>query len=136
MVCIYCGSATKVVNSRPQKKSNSVWRRRKCLDCSAIVTSVEHIDLASSLRVKHSEGLEPFQKEKLLISIYESLKHVQAAPEKAKELTSTVCGLLVASEAEDATISCATIASVTAKVLKRFDNVAGLHYEAIHKNSR
>ena len=132
MVCIYCGENTRVVNSRPQKTLNSTWRRRQCQKCQAIFTSVEKTDYASSLRVRHTEALQPFIEEKLFMSIHESLKHLQKPAETAKELLQTIVSLLVR-QSENACVSTAEIIEITANVLERFDAVAGMHYQARYK---
>ena len=48
MTCPYCGSETKVVDSRPQE--DSVYRRRECVDCKARFSTTE-IDLAIYQRI-------------------------------------------------------------------------------------
>lgn len=137
MVCIYCHTKTQVTNSRPQKRSNSIWRRRECTSCKALFTSIEEIDVATSLRVKRSKGLEPYKKEKLMFSLYESLKHLEGAPEAAKELTETISLLLIQDTGRNnaAILTIEEIAAKAHDVLLRFDNVAGLHYQARHKHT-
>ena len=69
MVCLQCGSETKVVNSRLQKRSNQVWRRRQCSSCQSIFTTQETADYSSIWLVKHSSGkLVPFSRDKLFLS--------------------------------------------------------------------
>lgn len=54
MTCPYCGSETKVVESRPQE--DSVLRRRKCVDCKARFYTTE-IDLEIYKRIiKNAEA--------------------------------------------------------------------------------
>jgi transcriptional repressor NrdR len=48
MTCPYCGSETKVVDSRPQE--DSVYRRRMCVACKARFSTTE-IDLAIYQRI-------------------------------------------------------------------------------------
>ena len=136
MVCIYCRKKTKVVNSRPQKRSNAIWRRRQCGTCEALFTSVESIDLSASLRIKRSDGLQPYKKEKLMISLHESLKHLEGAPEAAKELTETISSRLISnlnSSGRSSVLSISELVQCTSEVLNQFDKVAGLHYQAIYK---
>jgi len=74
MVCIYCSGDTQVINSRLQKRPNQVWRRRKCLECGATFTTHELAAYEGSWRVKSSSaGLQPFNKNKLFLSLYKSL---------------------------------------------------------------
>lgn len=51
MKCIYCGHKTVVINSRLQLKPNQVWRRRQCLACQQIFSSLEGVDWSQAIRV-------------------------------------------------------------------------------------
>lgn len=133
MVCIYCFGETKVNNSRPQKRGNQVWRRRQCLDCKAIFTSVETADLSSALAVKKQhKHLEPFSRDKLLISLYGSLKHRKSAIKDARGLTDTIISQLLAS-AQAGSLNSKDIQEVVHRTLKRFDGPAAVHYQAFHQ---
>lgn len=131
MVCIYCGSETRVINSRPQKRTNRVWRRRTCLSCGTTFTSIEAVDLSGSVRVRDPKSLQPFQRDKLFLSIYDSLKHRKTATADATALTDTVISRLSA-YMKDATVDKNNIIATTLKVLKRFDRVAATYYAAFH----
>lgn len=131
MVCIYCGNETKVVNSRPQKRLNRVWRRRTCLNCGTTFTSTEAVDLSGSVTVRDIKRLEPFQRDKLLMSIYDSLKHRKSALSDATGLTDTVISQLYPLMS-DAVIEKTAITEVTGVVLRRFDKAAATHYQAFH----
>lgn len=131
MVCIYCGHETKVTNSRHQKRTNATWRRRKCIECSAIFTTTEVIELAQSLSVQSESHLEPFSRDKLLLSLYESLKHRNTALGDAAALTNTVIGHAL-SLSDRAVIDREALITVTITVLERFDLSAATHYRAFH----
>jgi transcriptional regulator NrdR family protein len=132
MVCIYCGSATDVTNSRPMKRLNGVWRRRACKDCGSLVTTVEQVELSSALRVKQPNGLlEPFSRDKLYISLYESLGHRKTAQEDAARLCDTVIQHLI-SVAKSPICLRDLIVAETSTTLQRFDTAAATHYRAYH----
>lgn len=131
MVCLYCGQNTQVTNSRHQKRLNQIWRRRKCISCGAIFTTTEVVDLGGALRVHKTAGLEPFSRDTLLLSLYESLKHRKSAIQDATALTSTVISTLHPL-AEDTVIDRDVITTVSTSVLERFDKVAATHYAAFH----
>jgi transcriptional repressor NrdR len=131
MVCIYCAEDTKVVNSRHQKKLNRVWRRRTCLNCGATFTTSEAIDLTGTITVKHLRQYEPFQRDKLFMSIFNSLKHRRTALSDATGLTDTVITLLY-KDMHDAVIERQLIANNIKSVLERFDKPAAIHYAAFH----
>lgn len=131
MVCIYCSGKTEVTNSRPQRRSNQVWRRRHCLECGNIFTTIEASDLTTSLLVRNKGNLEPFQRDKLLLSVYECLRHRNDAIESATALTMTISSRLL-DMIKEATVSRDDIVSSTLGVLKNFDHAAFVQYEAYH----
>lgn len=131
MVCIYCSSTTAVINSRPQKKLNKVWRRRRCEVCQAVFSTIEATDLAGSILVRRKTQMQPFSRDKLLLSVYGSLLHRKTAVTDASGLTDTIVGRLMPL-VKDASIEAPEIIKVTSEVLKRFDRVAATHYQAFH----
>lgn len=132
MVCIYCGSATQVSNSRLQKRLNQVWRRRQCISCGNTFTTHEAVDLSTSIAVQYSpRKLTSFDKDTLLISIYESCKHRQTAVGDAAALAQTVVAHLRV-QLKDGAIARNTIIETTIAVLDRFDKTAATVYKAYH----
>lgn len=132
MVCMYCGGTTHVINSRPQKRSNSVWRRRTCDHCTATVTTTEHVALESALMIKSSSETSPFNRDKLYLSIADSLRHLSNPAAAATEITHTVIQNLIG-KAKHASLEHNDVITITADVLSRFDPAAGSHYRAFHK---
>lgn len=135
MVCIYCGGKTQVVNSRPLAKKRVTWRRRQCTECGSVVTTREQVDLAEALRVKDDSGrLEPFQRDKLFLSVYNSLSHRKTALQDATQLTDTIIEHLLRAQA-NGVLDIETLTSEALPVIKRFDPVAGVSYQAhyLHK---
>lgn len=131
MVCIYCGHETQVINSRPQKRTNQIWRRRKCQRCAAVFTTNERVDTESSLRVQNHGVLEPFSRDKLLIDIYDSLRHRKTALRDASALTQTVWSQLQG-PIDEGLLDREEIIKTTSAVLRRFDKAAASHYLAFH----
>lgn len=133
MECIYCGSATSVVNSRPQKRSNSIWRRRKCLRCGAIFTSRESIDLSGALALQKQKSgqLQPFSKDKLLISIYESCRHRPNGSDDSAHLTQTIIDRALPLAGSGA-IKQDDLIAIAIATLESFDKTAAAVYKAYH----
>lgn len=132
MVCIYCGSETRVTNSRPQKRSNTVWRRRFCSHCKATITSLEAVDYDRALRVRRTMSLEPFSRDKLFLSIYDSLKHRRNAVADATALTVTIISALTRKH-KYPELDRTQIIFASGTILERFDSAAAIHYRAYHK---
>lgn len=129
MVCIYCKGSTAVVNSREQKRSNSVWRRRKCLLCGSVATSIEQYDLSSTVTViKRSGGSESFSRDKLLISISKCTDHRPHSNQTASELTTTVIAQLKKKHKIFTKISSQNISQTASLVLKRYDAASAVRY--------
>lgn len=131
MVCIYCRSDTRVVNSRHQKRSNGIWRRRQCVSCQTVFTSVEEADLTGSIVVRKDKAVEPFSRDKLLLSINDSLRHRKTATADSTALTDTIIERVLP-QITHATIEVRLIAQISLTVLQRFDPVAATHYQAFH----
>jgi len=131
MKCIYCQSETRVTNSRPQKRTNGVWRRRACLNCGTTFTSVETIELGGNISVKSKERLEAFKRDKLFASLHDSLRHRKTVLDDATALTDTIIYKLLPFM-DEAILEKQTIISVTSDCLHRFDTVAATHYKAFH----
>lgn len=132
MVCIYCASSTNVVNSRLQKKTNQVWRRRQCTTCSSIFTTHENVDLSTAIMVGDTEkSLKPFSRDKLFISIYDSLRHRKSALSDAEALTATIIAKL-RSVLQDGTLTNDQLVAISKETLERFDKTAATVYGAYH----
>lgn len=128
MVCIYCDNNTKVTNSRPLKGDNIVWRRRKCLNCSAIFSTKESINLEQALRVSKKNGaIEPFYRDKVFLGIFKAVDHLDNSANIATALTNTVLRH-IHKHKTSAVISSEQITMLCARVIKRYDAAAGVRY--------
>lgn len=133
MVCIYCGSKTSVINSRHQRRLKQVWRRRKCLSCHKLFSTIERLNLSNSLLIRNKKGeIEGFVKEKLLFSIHDSLKHREYAVQDAISITDTVISNIL-NQLKSPLIERSTLISITHKVLNNFDRPAAVYYLAYNK---
>jgi transcriptional regulator NrdR family protein len=133
MVCIQCGGRTQVINSRPQLRINNIWRRRKCLRCGIIFSTSEEVDHSSIWIVKDRTGnVEPFERDILYISLYNSCKHrINAIPD-ASGLTQSIIAKL-GSQVENGIITSQNIIQVAQVALSRFDKASSVHYQAFHQ---
>jgi transcriptional regulator NrdR family protein len=133
MVCVHCGSKTSVVNSRHQKRLNQVWRRRRCRGCSAVFSTEETATYSGAWTVQDaSGGLQPFSRDKLLLSLHRSLQHRPDALSAAAALTDTVIKKLL-TLVENGRLEAQQIKNTVQVALNRFDKAASTHYAAFHK---
>ncbi len=128
MVCYYCKQNTAVVNSRFQKRNNSVWRRRRCLSCRQVFTTIEKVDPGNLIMVESSVGyLEPFERDKLFISIISCLNHLESPVDTAKSLTDTVISKILLNNSKSI-IKTREIKSIAFASIGRFDSLAAEQY--------
>lgn len=131
MVCYYCKSKTSVINSRYQKRKNTVWRRRQCLNCRSILTSSEQYDIEKILLVNKSNKTDYFDKYRLFLSIYSCLSHRENPTKDAGYITNNVIDSL-ASQQKSVIIDSKTIRSIIVISLSRFDTLAANQYSIKH----
>lgn len=81
--------------------------------------------------VKKVDVIEPFSRDKLFLSVYESCKHRKDALGDSQALTATIITKLLP-HVQDASLPNREVIVVTTKVLKRFDKAAHAHYQAFH----
>lgn len=131
MVCIYCNSKTRVINSRLQKKSNKVWRRRYCPLCKETFTSIEALQDLSFIISGANSPPKPFSRDNLFVSIYLSCGHRTDPINDATALTETIVSKLLLS-IKDGCISKSELILTAGDVLRRFDSVASTSYKAYY----
>jgi transcriptional regulator NrdR family protein len=132
MVCLTCGSKTQISNSRWQKRNNHVWRRRNCLKCGSIFTTIEVAQYEAAWAVLNKNGRpEPFSRDKLLLSLYKSLEHRKNALLDAAGLVETIIDR-ISDQVNNAQVENSLIVRITLVALNRFDKAAAVHYRAHH----
>jgi transcriptional repressor NrdR len=132
MVCAVCGNETKVTNSRLQKRSNRVWRRRQCLKCAAIFTTEEAIDQGTVWLIRSSSGaLRPFSRDQLFLSVFRACEHRKTALSDAGSLSDTIIRRLEG-HVNDGRLDSAVVVQASLVALNRFDKTAATVYQAFH----
>jgi transcriptional regulator NrdR family protein len=75
--------------------------------------------------------LEPFSRDKLFLSLYESCEHRKTALGDARGLAETIISKLSA-HLVDGAVTSGEITRVAQVALNRFDKAASTHYRAFH----
>jgi transcriptional regulator NrdR family protein len=83
--------------------------------------------------IRRSKDLEPFVRDKLLISIYDACKHRPKALEDAIGLSQTITSDIMRQISPDGAIDRTQVVELAHTVLMRFDPVAATVYTAYHK---
>lgn len=134
MICIKCSHDTKVTNSRPHKKTPSVWRRRECTACMAVFTTTEVVaDDSYLFNIETRDGSKSsFSLPRLMFSIAPALSH-RTSTETADEcywLAQTIAQTIQATASD--TVSSQSLAEQAYETVSLFDATAGLQYGARH----
>lgn len=88
------------------------------------------MDLGEALRVRTSQKLlEPFNRDKLLLSLYKSLSHRKTALVDARQLQETVVSTLLPM-LKDGIITSTSIVVCVQDILGRFDHAGAVYYKA------
>ena len=134
MICIKCSNDTKVINSRPHKKTPSVWRRRECKACGTVFTTSEVVaDNTYQFVIKGGDGAKSdFSLPRLMLSIVPTLAHRDptAVADESYWLAQTVAQTIQATATDIVTAE--ALAAETYNTLSFFDATAGLQYGARH----
>lgn len=129
MKCPYCNGSTKVTNSRSHNNDLAVWRRRQCKNCSAIWSTDEELVLSTTHNVIGLDNsIQPFIRDKLFVSILDSLSHLSDSQQTATELTSTIIDHTIAMNS--ALVKLEDLKSNVFSVLNNFDKTAASVYKA------
>jgi transcriptional regulator NrdR family protein len=83
------------------------------------------------LLVQTGKRLEPFSRDKLFITVRDSLNHRKTATSDATALTDTIIGRLYP-HISSGMLNRSSILQSTELVLKRFDKTAAVYYAAYH----
>ena len=131
MICINCfHTKTNVSNSRSLSNGTTTWRRHHCKACHRTFTTYERPYSVIQV-INESGSIEMFYKSKLCLSIAKSLDHDKKTQERSVlDLTDTVEQRLFAEMTSP--IPLKKLTELTHEVLRRFDEIAGLHYAASH----
>lgn len=134
MVCPYClSSSLEIYNSRPTKKLNQVWRRRRCLSCKKVFTTTESVDLSFIVKIKNQVETVAYQPGILLASLLRACDHRADQAASAFYLLQ-ICQetLLKKATSHKDVLTSRHIAEIVATILGRFDTLAWAKYNSYH----
>lgn len=132
MVCPKCHSPkSRIYNSRPTKRTNQTWRRRRCTHCGFTFSTREYIEADQYLKVSTKTGIQPFSRVSLLLSIAQACQHFSDKPDIAFYLLGTIETKLL-EKSQDGQVSTDDIIATTLSVLQNFDTKAYLSYLATY----
>lgn len=129
MRCPMCGYAdSKVIDSRPVEESDSIRRRRECLQCQKRFTTYEIIEAFQPVIVKKDGTKEYFDKNKILGGL---LKACQKRPVDAEAIAAEIEVEIMNSLRRE--IPSREIGELAMEKLKKRDAVAYVRFASVYR---
>lgn len=133
MRCPFCGCIeTQVKDSRPSDDYLAIRRRRFCPECVSRFTTYERIQLSDLVVVKKNGERVPFDREKMVRSIYTATRKRAIDAERIEKLVNGVVRRL--EMLGDAEISSKVIGEMVLEALKDLDLVSYLRFASVYKD--
>lgn len=133
MRCCKCGNVdTKVLESRLSQEGRSVRRRRECTQCGERFTTYEKMELASFQVQKRDGRLEPYQREKVSVSIQIACRKRPISLETIDEILGRV-----EKQVENAglrTVNSKLLGEWVLAELQSLDSIAYVRFASVYKD--
>ena len=129
MKCPFCGyQESKVIDSRPAEETNSIRRRRECLECQGRFTTYESIETVKPFVLKKDGSKEYFDREKLMSGL---MKACQKRPVDASEIATSIETEIHNSLRRE--ITSKEIGEMAMDKLREKDAVAYVRFASVHR---
>lgn len=133
MKCPFCGKTnSKVIDSRPTDDSNSIRRRRECLDCCNRFTTYEIIEEVPLLVIKKNGTREVYDRGKLLKGILKSCESRSISYNTIEGIVDNIERKLHNSMVRE--VDSSVIGSEVMDALKEIDEVAYVRFASVYRN--
>lgn len=131
MKCPFCGhKELKVIDSREACETNSIRRRRECLQCLRRFTSFETIEL--SLQVHKRDGrYEDFQLQKLVNGMEAACRHTTISHDRVIALANEISHELMERQVRE--ISTTELGEIVMEHLKLLDPIAYIRFACVYR---
>ena len=132
MKCIYCGYFdSKVIDSRSTDESNSIRRRRECLNCGKRFTTYETVETTPILVVKHDGSRQTFDPEKIKKGL---IKACEKRPVSLSQIDSVVDGIEKHIQNKlTQEIKSSQLGEMVMDALKELDEVAYVRFASVYR---
>jgi transcriptional repressor NrdR len=131
MKCPFCHfDDSKVTDSRLNTETNTIRRRRECLQCQKRFSTLEMVDL--TIQVKKRDGTyEEFNQEKVLKGLEAATLHSKISHGQVRSIVNEITASLIASSVKE--ISAQELGEIVMEHLKKIDIVAYIRFACVYK---
>ena len=132
MKCIYCGcEESKVLDSRSTDESNSIRRRRECLNCGKRFTTYETVETVPILVIKKDGSRQPFNIEKIKCGMIKACEKrpvsMAQIDEMAEDIEKTIQNSL------NQEVKSSEIGEMIMERLKKVDEIAYVRFASVYR---
>ena len=132
MKCIYCGNEeSKVLDSRNSEETNSIRRRRECLNCGRRFTTYETIEMTPILVIKTDGSRQSFDANKLKNGI---IKACEKRPVSMGQIDTIVANIEKTIQNKlTQEVRSSEIGEMVMDALKDLDEVAYVRFASVYR---
>ncbi|MCL2760785.1 MAG: transcriptional regulator NrdR [Desulfuromonadales bacterium] len=135
MRCPYCAFAdSKVVDSRPDRDSSVIRRRRECESCGKRFTTYERVEEVLPLIMKKDGRREPYIREKVIGGIKKACEKRPVSIESIEDMVARLEGRLF--ESGEKEIPSTVIGEWIMSGLHEIDEVAYVRFASVYRSFR
>ena len=132
MKCIYCGcEESKVLDSRSTDESNSIRRRRECLNCGRRFTTYETVEITPILVIKADGSRQPFDINKIKNGIIKACEKRPVSLQQIEKMANDIEKGLQGNFIQE--IESAKIGEMVCEALKQVDNIAYVRFASVYR---
>ena len=135
MRCPFCSFVdTQVKDSRPTQDHAAIRRRRFCSSCGSRFTTFERVQLRELTVVKRDNSRNPFEREKLMRSIYIATRKRPVDPDDIERMVNGIVRRLETLGENDVTST--AIGELVMDGLSQLDPIAYVRFASVYRNFR
>lgn len=132
MKCPVCfHTESKVIDSRPSADHTTIRRRRECLECRQRYTTYETIETSPLVVVKKDKSREPFDRNKMLLSVIRACNKRQITRAAMEGLVAEIESALQNSLRGE--VHSSEIGEMVMEKLKSLDEVAYVRFASVYR---
>ncbi len=132
MKCPFCSyTEQKVIETRPVEESNSIRRRRECLNCQKRFTTYEKIENISLIVIKKNKTREDFDREKILDGLRRACQKRPVSLAQLENLVDEIEQQL--SNSLEREITSEHIGELVMQKLKEIDEVSYVRFASVYR---
>ena len=132
MKCIYCGSEeSKVLDSRSNDETNSIRRRRECLNCGKRFTTYETVEVTPILVIKNDGSRQHFDLNKIKNGIIKACEKRPVSLSQIEEVAQNIEKTLQNNFSQE--VPSSKIGEMVMESLKKLDEVAYVRFASVYR---